>query len=130
MPTPQSPPRTVLPPRISHDLPGRLVALLVFLIGVAMLVFVFVTALHLFQAPVPGLDLPLGAGMPPPPAVNIGAAMAVFVRSLLLLGVMTLAGSLIAGKGAHLYFGTISPPGELVPAQRSDADSNTAASGK
>jgi len=104
MSTPQSPNR---PP---HDLPGRLVALLVFLIGVAMLVFVFVTALHLFQSPVPGLDLPIQAGTAPRPAVNIGAAMAVFTRSLLLLGVMTLAGSLLASKGAHLYFGTVYPP--------------------
>ena len=107
MSTPQS------PLRHSHDLPGRLVALLVFLLGVAMLVFVFVTALHLFQSPVPGLDLSASPGAPPPPAVNIGAAMAVFARSLLLLGVMTLAGSLLASKGAHLYFGTIYPPVEV-----------------
>jgi len=105
MPTPPTPsPQT--PARSAHDLPGRAVALLVFLLGVAMLVFVFVIAVHLFESPVPGLDLPVKTGSPAPPAVNIGASLAVFARSLLLLGVMTLAGSLIASRGAHLYFGT------------------------
>ena len=102
------------PVRPSHDLPGRLVALLVFLLGVAMLVFVFVTALHLFQSPVPGLDLTTSPGTPPPPAASIGAALAAFARSLLLLGLMTLAGSLLASKGAHLYFGTVYLPSETV----------------
>ena len=120
MPTPST--LTTQPqPHSVHDLSGRLVSLLVFLIGVAMLVFVFIIALHLFETPVPGLDLPIKTGAPAPPAVNIGASLAVFARSLLLLGVMTLAGSLIASKGAHLYFGTIYPPRE---------NSNSATSGK
>ena len=91
------------------DLSGRLLALLVFLTGIGILVFVFVTALHLFQSPVPGLALPVAAGTTAPPAANIGAALAQFVRDLLLLGVMTLVGSLLASKGAHLYFGTVYP---------------------
>lgn len=98
------------------DHPGRLLALLVFLVGVGMLVFVFVTALHLFQSPVPGLEPLQTPGAPPPPAVNIGTALADFVRRLLLLMVMTLAGSLLASKGAHLYFGTVYPPSEPAPA--------------
>lgn len=89
------------------DLSGRLLALLVFLVGVAMLVFVFLTAWHLFQSPVPGLEPLQTPGAPPPPAVNIGTALADFVRRLLLLMVMTLAGSILASKGAHLYFGTV-----------------------
>ena len=92
------------------DVPGRLVALLVFLLGVGMLVFVFVTALHLFQSPVPGLALPVAQGQTAQPAANIGAALIVFVRELLLLGVMTLAGSLLASKGTHLYFSTAYGP--------------------
>lgn len=119
MPTPSTL-STQPQPQSVHDLPGRLVSLLVFLLGVAMLVFVFVIAVHLFESPVPGLDLPVKAGAPALPAVNIGASLAVFARSLLLLGVMTLAGSLIASKGAHLYFGTLT-------LQR---DSNSATSGK
>ena len=94
------------------DLTGRLLALLVFLVGVGMLVFVFVTALHLFQSPVPGLEPLQKAGAAPPPSANIGTALADFARRLLLLMVMTLAGSILASKGAHLYFGTVYPASE------------------
>ena len=89
------------------DLTGRLVALLVFLAGIAILVFVFVTALHLFQSPVPGLEPLQTPGAAPPPAANIGTSLAAFLRQLLLLGLMTLAGSLLANKGAHLYLNTV-----------------------
>lgn len=100
-------------PRLSHtDLSCRLVALLVFLLGIGMLIFVFVSALHLFQAPVPGLEPLQAPGAPPPAAANIGISLAGFVRELLLLGVMTLAGSLLASKGAHLYFSSIHQPAE------------------
>ena len=102
-----------MPAKPHADLTGRLLALLVFLTGVGMLVFVFVTALHLFQSPVPGLEPLHTPGAPPPPAANIGTALADFARRLLLLMVMTLAGSLLASKGAHLYFGTIYPPREV-----------------
>ncbi len=97
------------PAKPQADLPGRLLALLVFLTGVGMLIFVFVTALHLFQSSVPGLQPLQTPGAPPPPAANIGTALADFARRLLLLMVMTLAGSLLASKGAHLYFGTVYP---------------------
>ena len=96
---------------VSHaDLSCRLVALLVFLLGVGILVFVFVTALHLFQSPVPGLEPLQTPGAPPPAAANIGVSLAGFARELLLLGVMTLAGSLLANKGAHLYFSAVYHP--------------------
>jgi hypothetical protein len=91
-------------PHSHADLSCRLVALLVFLLGIGILVFVFVTALHLFQSPVPGLETLQTPGAPPPAAANIGLSLAGFARELLLLGVMTLAGSLLANKGAHLYF--------------------------
>lgn len=92
------------------DASGRLLALLVFLAGVGILVFVFVIALHLFQSPVPGLEPLQTAGAAPPPAANIGTALADFARRLLLLGVMTLIGSLLASRGAHLYFGLAATP--------------------
>jgi hypothetical protein len=91
-------------PQSHADLSCRLVALLVFLLGIGILTFVFVTALHLFQSPVPGLETLQTPGAPPPAAANIGLSLAGFARELLLLGVMTLAGSLLANKGAHLYF--------------------------
>ena len=94
-------------PNSRADLTCRLLALLVFLLGIGILVFVFVTALHLFQSPVPGLETLQTPGAPPPAAANIGLSLASFGRNLLLLGVMTLAGSLLANKGAHLYFSTV-----------------------
>ena len=102
-----------VPPRPAlsrADLSCRLVALLVFLLGVGMLIFVFVTALHLFQSPAPGLAPLQTPGAPPPAAANIGVSLAGLARDLLLLGMMTLAGSLLASKGAHLYFSAGSPP--------------------
>ena len=98
----------------STDLSCRLVALLVFLLGIGILVFVFVTALHLFQSPVPGLEPLQTPGAPPPAAANIGISLAGFARDLLLLGVMTLAGSLLANKGAHLYFSSVQQPAAAV----------------
>jgi len=98
------------PAKSQADASGRLLALLVFLAGVGMLVFVFSTALHLFQSPVPGLAPLQAPGAPPPPAANIGTALADFVRRLLLLLVMTMAGSILASMGAHLYFATLYPP--------------------
>ena len=97
------------------DLSCRLVALLVFLLGIGMLVFVFVSALHLFQSPVPGLEPLQTPGAAPPAAANIGISLAGFARELLLLGVMTLAGSLLASKGVSLYFSSIHMPAEPAP---------------
>ena len=100
-------------PALSHaDLSCRLVALLVFLLGIGMLVFVFVAALHLFQSPVPGLEPLQTPGAAPPAAASIGISLAGFVRELLLLGVMTLAGSVLASKGIHLYFSSLRPHSE------------------
>lgn len=107
---------SVSPRSASHtDLSCRLVALLVFLLGIGMLVFVFVSALHLFQSPVPGLEPLQTPGAAPPAAANIGVSLAGFARELLLLGVMTLAGSLLASRGVHLYFSSIHTPAEHTP---------------
>lgn len=88
------------------DIPSRLLALVVFLLGIGLLCAVFSLAWTLFQSPVPNLNLPVKPGAITPPAANIGAALTAFVQKLLLLAVMTIAGSVIAGKGIHLYFGT------------------------
>jgi hypothetical protein len=103
-----------------HDLPGRIVAFIVFLLGVALLCIVFAAAWSLFRAPVPGLELPVKPGAPAPPAAGIGIALTAFVRQLLLLALMTLAGSLIASKGVHLYFSaTENSPRRATPADSS-----------
>lgn len=93
------------------DLPGRILAFLVFLLGVGLLCLVFWLAWSLFRSPVPGLELPVKAGTAAPPAVGIGVALTAFVRQILLLALMTLAGSLIAGKGVHLYYSASHGPG-------------------
>lgn len=100
------------------DVPGRLLAFIVFLLGIGLLCAVFSLAWSLFQAPVQNLNLPVKPGTATPPAANIGAALTAFVRQLLLLAVMTLAGSVIAGKGIQLYFGTAqaNPPSPDTPA--------------
>ncbi len=121
-------------PKSHPDASGRLLALLVFLAGVAILVFVFLTALHLFQSPVPGLEPLQVPGAAPPPAANIGTALVDFVRRLLLLGVMTLIGSLLASRGAHLYFGVAASqtPAELPGSEKPSEESGekSATSGK
>ena len=89
------------------DLLGRLLAVLVLLVGIAALVFVFITAVHLFQSPVPGLGLPVPNGQPPPTGLNIGVALALLFSRLAILTLMILAGSLIASKGIHLYLGAV-----------------------
>ena len=69
-----------------------------------MLCFVFMSAMHLFQTPVQGLNLPVAKDGTAPPASSIGAALAQYVVKIGLLGLMALAGSVIANKGVHLYF--------------------------
>jgi len=89
------------------DLFGRLVAVMVLVAGIAALVFVFLTAVHLFESPVPGLGLPVPKGQAPPTGLNIGIAMALLFSKLAILALMILAGSLIASKGIHLYLGAV-----------------------
>lgn len=90
---------------------GRAVALCVFLLGVVLLGVVFALAYELFRAPVPGLGLSATPGAAvPPPATAIGSALAAFVRQIVLLLLMTIAGSVMAGKGIALYFSCAHKP--------------------
>ncbi len=100
------------------DLSARVLAFAVFLLGIGLLCLVFGQAWALFHAPVPQLPLPVAPGAAPPPAANIGLALADFARKLLLLVLMTVAGSLVASKGIQLYFSaqSSSPPHSPPPA--------------
>jgi len=62
------------------DLPARVLAFAVFLLGIGLLCLVFGQAWALFHAPVPQLPLPVKPGAAPPPAANIGLALADFAR--------------------------------------------------
>ena len=85
------------------DLFGKIGAVVFLVLGIAALVFVFVTALHLFQSPVPGLGLPVSKGQTPPTGLNIGAALAALFSKLAILALMIVAGSLMASYGIRLY---------------------------
>ncbi len=105
----------------SHDWPVRIVGLLVFLAGVGVLVWVFVMANRLFNAPAPPLPAapPANAANPgPSPFLAIGASFSDLLRRLLLLLLMSVAGSVIASKGVQLYFAArpLTVPADTPPA--------------
>lgn len=91
--------------------------------GVGILVWVFVMANRLFNTPAPPLPAapPANAANPgSSPFLAIGASFGDLLRRLLLLLLMSVAGSVIASKGVQLYFAarplTIPAPGDTPPA--------------
>ena len=103
MPRSANTPAASTPP----DWPVRIVGLLVFLAGVGLLAWVFVMANRLFHAPAPPLPAvppPNTANPGPSPFLAIGAGFSDLLQRLLLLLLMSVAGSVIASKGVQLYF--------------------------
>jgi hypothetical protein len=96
-------------PHSHPDHPSRVVGLVVFLCGIVMLGLVFSVAYHLFSQPVAGLGLSNPAHGTPPLAANIGLSLAAFGERLLLLALLTIVGSVVAGKGVHLCFAAHGP---------------------
>ena len=94
----------MLRPHAHPDHPSHAVGLVVFLGGIVMLALVFSIAYHLFTQPVSGLGLSDPPHGPPPPAAGIGLSLAAFLEKLLLLALLTIVGSVVAGKGIHLCF--------------------------
>lgn len=92
-----------------HDHHSRAVGLIAFLFGIAMLAAVFVLAYHLFTQPVPHLGLANPPHGTPPPAASIGLSLAAFFERLLLLALLTIVGSVVAGRGVHLCFAAHGP---------------------
>ena len=85
---------------------GRVVGLLVFLAGVAVLFFVFFSAYEMFMSPATGLiDAARGANGKID-INNLGGAFISVLVKLFLLFIMTYAGSLIASKGIYLFSGS------------------------
>lgn len=80
---------------------GRLVGMLVFLSGIALLVFTFVLAYQAFQNP--NLILPLKELQRDPPVPASYFYARAFLL-LILLFVMGFVSSLIAARGAQLFF--------------------------
>lgn len=85
---------------------GRVVGLLVFLAGVAVLFFVFYIAYVMFMSPVTGfIDTARDASG----KINMNNLGGVFISTLIkifLLCIMTYAGSLIASKGIYFFSGS------------------------
>jgi hypothetical protein len=86
------------------DLFGRILGILVFLGGVALLVLVFKDAHTMFTSDSMGLQAG-AAGKPAVGATNqLGASAVRMFAGLGLLLLMMIAGSLVANKGINLYF--------------------------
>jgi hypothetical protein len=87
--------------RLRRDLLGSLIGLLVFLGGIALLLFTFKLAYEMFTVP-PSSAL----GLQPGKAVDLGVAGSNLATAALRVGlliVMALVGSIIASRGIHLY---------------------------
>src|SRR5262249_23133194 len=78
-------------------------------LGVALLVLVFYHAYELFNMkPANALDLKMtGDPKHDPAATTIGVQLAGMLFRVVLLFIMSIAGSLIANKGINLYFSAI-----------------------
>ena len=88
------------------DLAGRIVGILVFLLGVGMLVVVFRLAYALFNAsPSAALGLKFTGNVKTDPTLAmIGTRLGALLVNVLCLFVMAIASSLICQFGVKLYF--------------------------
>jgi len=83
---------------------ARILGIVVFLGGVGLLAFAFFTAYNWFTDPHAGLQIVPGPGSTEPATTSIGtSALRLLIRLALLL-IMTIIGSLIAGRGVQIYF--------------------------
>jgi len=89
----------------NNDLFSRILGVLVFLAGIAMLVYVFKSAHTMFTSSTMGLSLTTAKGAQPGAATAaLGeSAIRIFVRIILLL-LMSVVASLVSSKGISLYF--------------------------
>lgn len=85
----------------SEQIAGRFVGITVFLAGIILLVLTFVLAYQAFHNPDFLLPMRVIQQTPPPPAMYLYARSALL---LLLLMVMGYVASLIAARGAQLFF--------------------------
>jgi hypothetical protein len=90
---------------------ARLLGILVFLAGVALIAYVFWSANTLFHQPPPTVPAVAAAkaasgnaAAAPSATVEIGRSLVDYLKQLLTLLVMCIAGSVIASKGVQMYF--------------------------
>lgn len=89
----------------NRDITGRIIGSIVFLLGIAILVFVFVLAYGYFTAPGGGIQITQSHGSSAAAANQLGTAATKMFIQLALLVVMAIVGSLIAARGIQFYFG-------------------------
>lgn len=115
---------------------GAVLGIMVFLIGIALVGYVFMTARVLFDAPPPTIPTP-----PPAPILDpnasasavaaasaaaatsagpsatsvVGQALLGFLQHLLVLLLMCIAGSVIASRGIELFFKAIAAANDAPP---------------
>ncbi|MBC8104616.1 MAG: hypothetical protein H7Z41_18730 [Cytophagales bacterium] len=90
---------------------ARVLGILVFLAGIALLGYVFWSSNLLFSQPPPQVPVASAAkaasgsaAAAPSAALEIGRSLADYLKQLLALLVKCIAGSLIASKGVQMYF--------------------------
>ncbi len=91
------------------DIVGRLVGMLVFLVGVALLLIVFHIAYTLFTTP-PASALGLkftGDPKKDPALASVGVQFAWLLFRIACLIIMSVASSMISNKGINLYFSAL-----------------------
>lgn len=88
------------------DIPGRIIGMIVFLLGVALLIWVFYIAYGLFNAsPATAMGLHFtGNPKTDPGAAIIGSRFGWLILKVLFLFIMSISGSLTSQKGINLYF--------------------------
>lgn len=108
---------------------GAVLGIIIFLIGVALIGYVFVAANRLFNEPPPQLSTAAvpspavaareavdaaekgaPASAPSDAVMQMGSTLTQFVKQVLVLIVMCIAGSVIASKGIQLFFASRSLP--------------------
>jgi len=94
------------------DLLGRIIGIVVFLGGIGLLSFVFATAYSWFSTPPAALATSPTPGSTAPATAQLGKSAVVMLEKIGLLIVMTIVGSLLAGRGVQLYFASVNakPP--------------------
>lgn len=119
---------------------GAILGILVFLVGIALLGYVFMTARDLFDAPPPALPpataptpAPAGAASAATPAAQsaalvLGQSLTQFAQRLLVLLVMCVAGSVISSKGIELFFKALAAASPPPPGGQPGGGSTSAAS--
>lgn len=86
-----------------RDLVARIIGLLTFALGIAVLIVSFIFAFKLFTSPTAGLAMTPAQPGGPSAASTLGQSAISLLIRIGALFMMVLAGSLTAGRGAQMY---------------------------